>query len=144
MEKRERSGLQEKCQGLPRENAGDGKLPLYIHHDKDWIRQKLWMKGKPKRKFWKFWFDEKQNQRGNSDEKQDSFLGLPTNCLLVTKEGGGEGITMKKSDILAGNQKLTSPQRDRFLSRASTCDTLWRREIIYAAINYLHLIMRKY
>ena len=38
---RERSGLQEKCQGLPRENAEDGKLPLYIHHDKDWIRQEL-------------------------------------------------------------------------------------------------------
>ena len=88
--KRERSGLQEKCQGLPRENAEDGKLPLYIHHDKDWIRQELWMKGKPKRKFWKFWFYEKQNQKGNFDEKQDIFLGLPTNCLLVTKEEGEE------------------------------------------------------
>lgn len=39
--KRERSGLQEKCQGLPRENVKDGKLPLCIHHDKDWIRQEL-------------------------------------------------------------------------------------------------------
>lgn len=78
--RRKSSDLQEECQGLTRENAKDGKLPLCIHHTKDWIRQESWMKAKARKKFW-WWLG--------------CFQGCPHKLLTSCKGGGKKGIMWK-------------------------------------------------
>lgn len=73
------------------------------------------MKAKPKRKFW---FNEKQNQRGNFDEKQDIFLDLPKNCLAVTKQGSGGRNYSGEIRHLGWKSKITITRKGQMVIKS--------------------------